>query len=349
MTPSPITQNLILRDRRAIIRWLAVCAVLVALMVLVGGYTRLSGSGLSITAWKPVHGTLPPMNAAQWQEEFSAYQQSPQYRKINSGMTLDAFKGIFWPEFIHRLFGRIIGAVFFLPLLVFIKRKSLTRRFGWRLAGIFALGGLQGLIGWLMVKSGLIDNPEVSPALLAMHLAMALAVFAFILWAILDIVPSGLCLVPSEKIQSTRHKAQGTFLLWFALLCMQIVLGALMAGHHAGLIYNTWPLMNDRFMPDSWEDIPLIQFLHRNLAILVTVGFLFWWYWHRIYAKNSGLNKICLWVLVILWSQFNLGVMTLLHMVPLPLALAHQMTALLLFTVSLVLLHRLSPSNDGVR
>ncbi len=156
------------------------------MMVIIGGYTRLSGSGLSITEWKPIHGTLPPLNESQWQEEFSAYQHSPQYRKINSGMTLAEFKTIFWPEYIHRLLGRIIGAVFFLPLVVFAIRGSISKRFGWRLAGIFALGGLQGLIGWLMVASGLVDNPQVSAIRLALHMGVAFAILGMVVWMAMD-------------------------------------------------------------------------------------------------------------------------------------------------------------------
>ncbi len=158
------------------------------MMVMIGGYTRLSGSGLSITEWKPVHGTIPPLNDIEWLQEFSAYQHSPQYQKVNMGMTFEEFKTIFWPEYIHRLLGRIIGAVFFVPLVIFGLRRSISKRFGWRLIGIFALGGLQGLIGWLMVKSGLVDTPQVSAVRLALHLSVAFAILGMLVWAVIDIL-----------------------------------------------------------------------------------------------------------------------------------------------------------------
>lgn len=334
LTPNPI------------IIWLLACATLVAAMVLVGGYTRLSGSGLSITTWKPIHGIVPPLNDYEWLEEFAAYQHSPQYQKTNQGMTLLEFKTIFWPEYFHRVLGRLIGIIFFVPLVVFALRRSFSRRFGWRLLGIFALGGLQGLIGWLMVASGLVDNPHVSHIRLALHLSVAFLIYGLIVWAILD-VKCGVCLVPGKGPQGTRHKAQGTYYFWFALLCLQIILGALLAGLHGGLIYNTWPDMNGQMAPEGLlaaplhENITLLQFTHRTSAILLVLGFLFWWYLQREYVKNCHLGALCLLVAAVLAVQFALGVATLLLQVPLSLALIHQMTALLLFTVALVLLHRL--------
>lgn len=341
-----MTHDLIHRDRRAAILWLALCAALVACMVLVGGYTRLSGSGLSITSWKPIHGTIPPLGEAEWQEEFDAYRLSPQYQKINRGMSLGEFKTIFWPEYFHRLLGRLMGAVFFLPLVVFVLRRALSRRLAWRLAGIFALGGLQGVIGWLMVASGLVDNPNVSHLRLALHLSLAFAIFALILWTLLDIAGSGQWAVNREKLPSTVHRPLATYSLWFTLLCIQIVYGAFVAGLHAGLIFNTWPDMNGQFLPDGlaagepwYENIIMIQFIHRKLAVLLAVGFLFWWWRYRDYVKNNRLGSICTGVTAIIAAQFTLGVATLLNQVPLPLALAHQMTALLLFAASVVLLH----------
>lgn len=326
------------RDRRAIIFWLSLCALLVSAMVVIGGYTRLSGSGLSITEWKPIHGALPPLNEAEWQEEFAAYQQSPQYQKVNRGMSLDEFKIIFWPEFFHRLLGRIIGAVFFIPLVVFAMRKSFSTRFGWRLLGIFALGGLQGLIGWLMVKSGLVNDPHVSYLRLALHLAVAFAILGMLVWAILDVVTSYELRIKSTNLLATRNSQLVTYLLWFTLLCLQIILGSFMAGLHGGLIYNTWPGMDTSGV---WsEKIATVQFLHRRLAELLAGGFLFWWYLCRAYVKNKHLGKGCAVVTVILAMQFALGVVTLLHQAPLVLALAHQAVALLLFVASVILLYK---------
>ncbi len=327
----------IYKDNSAVWYWLFLCTALVVLMVLVGGYTRLSGSGLSITQWKPIHGVIPPLGLEQWQEEFAAYQQSPQYQKINMGMTLEEFKSIYWPEYMHRLLGRLIGMVFFIPLVVFALRRSISRQFGWRLAGIFALGGLQGLMGWLMVASGLVDNPHVSHIRLAAHLILAFALFALLLWAVLD-----------TKNETPARPAPNAYSLWFALLCLQVILGALLAGLHGGLIYNTWPTMNGEWIssdiaetPGVMENIPLIQFLHRTLAVLVAGGFLLWWHWQWAYVKNNHLGKVCAGVTAVIALQFILGVFTLLFHVPLPLALAHQMTGLLLFGLAVILLHML--------
>jgi len=329
---------LIHRDRRAILLWLMACALLVAMMVMIGGYTRLSGSGLSITAWKPIHGTIPPLDAQEWREEFAAYQASPQYQKVNRSMTLEEFKIIFWPEYIHRLLGRIIGAVFFVPLIFFAARRSFSARFGWRLAGIFALGGAQGLIGWLMVASGLVDDPQVSAVRLALHLGVAFAILGMMVWAIMDVSSS------PRRRESIREwiPAYAGMTIWFTLLCLQIILGALMAGMHAGLVYNTWPTMNGQFLPDGLlaDNLTFIQFLHRNIAVLVAVGFLFWWYFNREYVKNAHLGKVCARIAAIIAAQFTLGVLTLLYSAPLKLALAHQAVALMLFVAALGLLHK---------
>ena len=345
-----MTTPLITRDRRAIIIWLSLCALLVAAMVCIGGYTRLSGSGLSITSWKPIHGVLPPLNIVQWSEEFGAYQQSPQFQKVNSGMTLAEFKEIFWPEFFHRLLGRLVGAVFFLPLIVFAVRRSITQRFGWRLAGIFALGGLQGLIGWLMVASGLVDDPHVSPLRLALHLSVAFTIFGTLLWAIFDVQKAAPSLtlppvgerehcIPSPASRGRVREGAALFYAFFTLLCLQIILGAFMAGLHAGLVYNTWPTMNGQWLPDglTHDHLTLVQFFHRTVAVLVAFSFVFWWYYNRNYVKNNRLYKICAVVAITLTAQFILGILTLINAVPLNLALTHQMTALLLFGASIVL------------
>ncbi len=339
---------LLRRDHKKIILWLSLCAALVACMVMLGGYTRLSGSGLSITTWKPIHGTLPPLNYAQWQEEFEAYRLSPQFEQVNYDMTLDDFKAIFWPEYLHRLLGRLVGVVFFIPFAAFLWRGSITRAFGWRLITVFALGGLQGLVGWLMVKSGLVDEPRVSHLRLAAHLAMAFAIFALILWAVLDVKRDGrvqMAILPPKVL--TAYKC------WFSVLCVQIVFGAFMAGLHAGLIYNTWPDMNGQAIPDDmwymspWyinflSNVATVQFIHRNLAVALAFGFVLWWYCSRKYVNNLAMRRLCLSVAAIIATQFTLGVLTLLHMVPLPLAWLHQLTGLILFAAGILLLHELT-------
>lgn len=342
-----MSHHLIIKNRNQVIAWLMICALFVASMVLVGGYTRLSGSGLSITQWKPIHGIIPPYNETQWQEEFEAYKNTPQYRLVNSGMSLDEFKAIFWPEFFHRLLGRLIGAVFFFPFILFYLNKSLTKQFSARMLGIFILGGMQGAIGWIMVKSGLQDIPYVNHIKLALHLVIAFIIFALILWAILDI--------KSEKEQSyTSSPPIGAvnitaYKIWFFAMLLQIIFGAFMAGTHAGLIYNTWPDMNGEFFPDEILDqsdnilnnITFIQFIHRNLAIVVSAGFLLWWYKNKRYISLNNLNKICIFIVFIIFAQFSSGVFTLIYHVPLSLALFHQMNSLLLWAASIWLFYRL--------
>jgi heme a synthase len=346
---------LITRDHKPILLWLSLCLLFVALMVLVGGYTRLSGSGLSITEWKPVHGVIPPIGEAEWLEEFESYKATPQFKLVNSDMSLDGFKEIFWPEFIHRLLARSIGLIFFLPMIIFAIRRSISKRFFWRMAGIFALGGLQGAMGWIMVKSGLQDAPYVSHIKLTLHLCLAFIIFALILWAILDALKQS---CHPELAEGSLHDKSNililypqsfttTFKLWFTLLSIQIIFGGLMAGSHAGLIYNTWPDMNGEYIPSGilagvlLENTIFIQFIHRWLAILVTILFLLWCCHYKTYIKSQNITKMCIMIFIIILMQFALGVLTLLGNVPLPLALAHQMTALLLWFASVALLHKI--------
>lgn len=348
------------------------CIQLIALTVMVGGYTRLSGSGLSITQWKPIHGIIPPLSEAQWQEEFAAYKTTPQYRLINNDMSVSGFKTIFWPEFIHRLLGRLIGMVFAIPLLIFAIRKSITGRLLWRTLGIFVLGGLQGAIGWIMVKSGLESSPYVSHTKLALHLSIAFAIFALILWTIFDIVECGkLGKKANKPISPTPNRHHITsYKFWFFLLCLQIIFGAFMAGLHAGLVYNTWPTMNGEFLPSEilsslqsgnqsrtlaeqaasmLQNITLIQFIHRTLAVFIAAYFLFWWYSHREYIKINQFNKGCILVTFITFTQFILGVLTLIYHVPLPIALMHHFTALILWSASIYLLYLLTNCNKNIK
>lgn len=336
------------RDDAAIRLWLVLCALLVVGMVAVGGYTRLSGSGLSITQWKPIHGVVPPMGEQEWQEEFDLYRATPQYEKVNAGMTMEDFKAIFWPEFLHRLLARAVGLVFFVPLLAFAVRRSISKRFFWRLTGIFALGGAQGLMGWLMVASGLVDAPYVSHLRLAAHLSLAFLILALILWCILDL--------KQGKPENPPVKLRLFYQLWFAALCVQIVWGAFVAGTHAGLMYNSFPTMNGQFLPSElWEEgsvshnlffnLTLIQFIHRWLAVAVAFGFIFWWYKARSYVTQKA-SFYCFALLAVIAAQFTLGVLTLLWQVPLHLALAHQLCAVLLFSLAVIVLHKLTKKTE---
>lgn len=337
---------LLYRDQRLVALWLAACAVLILMMVMLGGYTRLSGSGLSITQWKPIHGTLPPLSEQDWQEEFDAYKASPQYQQVNRGMTMEQFHSIFWPEYTHRLLGRLIGMIFLLPLLLFALRRSLSRRFSWRLALIFALGGMQGLMGWLMVKSGLVDMPRVSHLRLAAHLGLALLIFSFILWAFMDI---------TRHVRGKRPPSNAArwYIAWLCLLAVQLLLGAFMAGLHGGLVYNTYPTMNGQWVPDGlWymhpiymnfiDNITLIQFMHRLVAAMVAAGFVLWWYLYREYVKNNALGRGCIRVALIIAVQFTLGVLTLLNQSPLMLALIHQFVAVILLAQALIVAHAIT-------
>lgn len=328
---------------RAITLWLTLCAILVVSMVAIGGYTRLSGSGLSITEWKPIHGSIPPLNDAEWQEEFEKYQQIPQYRAINPDMTLAEFKQIFWPEFLHRLLGRIIGIVFIIPLIFFWINGAFSHRFGCSLLAIFSLGGLQGFMGWYMVSSGLVENIYVSHFRLAAHLALALLLLGMIMWKILS-VERGAWNVEREDLHAATLPRL-TFAMWFTLLCLQILYGALVAGLHAGLLYNSWPTMNGEWVPSGlsvaiFTDHTTVQFIHRMLAIFIAIGFGFWWFFSRIYVRNAGLVKLAASLACVIALQITLGVLTLVNAVPLGLGMLHQMTAVALFVLSIVLLHK---------
>ncbi len=314
--------NLIPSNRKPIIGWLWVCLLLVALMVTVGGLTRLTESGLSMVEWKPTT-ILPPLDQTSWEEEFTKYQQSPQYKKVNHGMKLAEFKEIFWLEYIHRLLGRLVGVVFSLPYLFFLTKKMLPTPLAVRLGGILILGGLQGVIGWYMVKSGLIDQPWVSPVRLAMHLGLAMLIFGLILWHIL-VIKHGI----PVKWRFSNY--------WgFALILLfgQILLGALVAGMDAGLLYNTFPDMNGEWLPngiwllDPWyrnlaENGTTVHFLHRLGALLVTIALI------TLASRNIKQS----WpVLMALAYQITLGAMTVIYGVPIVLASAHQVAALVLF------------------
>lgn len=321
-------------------------------MVLVGGYTRLSGSGLSITDWKPVHGVAPPLNEGEWEQEFTLYKASPQYQLVNQGMALDEFKDIFWPEYWHRVLGRSVGIVFLLPFLGFILRRSISFRFALRLSLIFALGGAQGFIGWFMVKSGLIDDPYVSPIKLAMHLSTAFLILCGLLWAILDLWnPWG------ESPHALPRRHLRFFYVLLGLLVVQIIYGAFVAGLKAGLVYNSFPTMNGEWVPDGmtnlspWHEnlhhnVTLVQFSHRWNAMALLFLLPIWWYCAMPHVISKSIRRTA-WVMIAALSlQVTLGVLTLIKQVPLGLALKHQMTALLLLASMVALLHAFRCGNN---
>jgi cytochrome c oxidase assembly protein subunit 15 len=316
---------------RAVAIWLLAVAVVVLAMVVVGGSTRLTGSGLSITEWKPVRGVVPPLDAAQWQAEFAHYQAIPQYQLINRGMTLDQFKGIYWWEWTHRLLGRLLGVVFFVPFVVFAVRREIPSRLFLRLAGIFVLGGLQGLIGWWMVASGLKDRVYVAPERLMVHLGLAFALLGALVWTALD--------AWAGWARQTLPSPWGRRALWLVgLIFVQVLLGALVAGNHAGLVYNDWPLMNGRFLPDHYAGPGLwatlahshgaVQLHHRLLAYLITIVALGLGAaaWRSDYLARDA-KLLALGVAGAVLVQVALGITTLMLTAPVGLSLAHQVMA----------------------
>jgi cytochrome c oxidase assembly protein subunit 15 len=306
---------------------------MVALMVLIGGLTRLTNSGLSIVEWNPIHGVIPPLNESEWMEEFAKYQQSPEYLKINHGMLLDEFKSIFALEYIHRLVGRIAGAIFLLPLLFFAFKKHIPFALGKRLALIFALGLCQGVIGWYMVKSGLVDDPHVSHFRLALHLTFAFVIYGMLFWYGLEVQKPG-----------TRTPLPGYrfSLALTALILLQTIFGAFVAGLDAGLVYNEFPKMGGVWIPqelyNSFSNVGLdgilhdpvsVQFLHRVIALIVTLTVL------AFSIRHYRLRTPVYLLVLALFLQVGLGIATLTHEVPVALASAHQMGALLLFSIAL--------------
>lgn len=319
--------------------WLITCMACVVLMVFIGGVTRLTESGLSIVEWKLVTGIFPPMTQAGWEAELQEYRASPEYQQVNKGMSVAEFKQIYWLEWLHRLLGRLTGLVFLLPLIYFAARRTLapwlTRRMV--IAGLLVLA--QGTLGWLMVYSGLQDDPRVSPLRLAAHLSLAFFLFCWLYITWLDATHA-----------ARPHPSRGAALAIrgvIALLGVQIVLGAFVAGMDAGLIYNTWPLMDGDWVPphlfhlEPWYRnliayIPMVQWQHRSFAYVVSaaiIGFILW-QWRS--GPRFALSLLAL-VLVV---QFKLGVLTLIHAVPIALGSAHQMVALLLLAISLHVAYR---------
>ncbi|MGN6517682.1 MAG: COX15/CtaA family protein [Rhizomicrobium sp.] len=327
-----------LESRRAVGIWLLAVAAIIACMVVVGGLTRLTGSGLSITEWDPIVGAIPPLNHAEWMDAFHKYQQIPQYTRENAGMTLEGFKGIFWWEWSHRLLGRLIGVVFFVPFLWFAWRGAITRKEIPRMIVLFLLGGLQGFVGWWMVESGLEVRVSVSQYRLAIHLGVALILFGAILWTALEYL--------RPKIVEARASYSGWGLAFAGLVYFQMLLGAIVAGLHAGLIYNTWPSMDGRLAPEDafffspwWtnftENAGLAQFDHRMIAYLVGIGaFALWLRGRR--ARLAGLARTSGDVVLgITGLQIILGILTLLNQVPEALAATHQLTAVALLASAL--------------
>ena len=323
-------------SNRAIAIWLFVMAFLVAMMVVIGGVTRLTGSGLSMVEWRPLIGTLPPLSQAEWMRVFTLYQASPEYNDINYGMSLAEFKLIFFWEYFHRLWGRMLGIAFALPLAYFAFRKMIPQGYKLPLLVLLFLGGMQGVIGWWMVKSGLVSDPTVSQYRLATHLGMALFIYGMLLW-------TGFNLFYGKALRPSGHM-MGVV----TIVAITIIAGAFVAGMDAGLLYNEYPLMGDGLVPieygeeglsDPFENPAAAQFHHRWIAVLAVIGVLtLWRRANRIaHIRNRGIT-----VGAIVLGQFTLGIITLLNGVPVWMGAAHQLGAVLLLGACLWCVHGLS-------
>ena len=330
-------------------RWLMLITFLVGLMILVGGLTRLTDSGLSITKWDLISGIIPPLTLDSWQQSFSLYKKIPEFKLQNSLMTLDEFKVIFWWEYIHRLLGRLIGALYFFPLIYFLKKKYINQKNQFHLFIILFAILLQGFLGWYMVMSGLTENIDVSHYRLSLHLTLAFIIFIMLLWNYLK-------LSNHQTFFIKEYFPKYILTIFLILIILQISVGALVSGLDAAQIYQTWPLMNQHYFPDdskindlfsfkSFEIPSLVQFLHRNLAYLIFSLFLIIF---LIIVKNknySYLKKTAFYVFAFLFLQVFLGVLTILSGAQIIIASAHQVCSIFLVTFSLILIFKNSKIN----
>jgi cytochrome c oxidase assembly protein subunit 15 len=314
-------------DRRQVAAWLLACAALAFLIVVVGGVTRLTRSGLSIVEWQPLVGAIPPLNEADWQRLFAQYRETPEFKLVNFDMSLEGFKRIFWWEYVHRLLGRVIGLVFLLPLLWFWLRRRIDKALAWKLGAVFLLGAAQGALGWYMVKSGLVEDPRVSQFRLTAHLGLALAIFSAQLWIALDLV------------KARTRVPRGLAAALPAIVFLMALSGGMVAGLRAGYAYNSFPLMNGHVVPpeiwllDPWwrnfgYNMATVQFVHRAFFwLLLVLVPLAWWRCRALGAAHALAAAFAL--------QAALGIWTLLLGVPVALAAAHQGGAVLLLGAAL--------------
>lgn len=339
--------------RRQIAIWLFICSAMVFSIVVVGGVTRLTHSGLSIVEWQPIVGIVPPLNLEEWEATFDKYKATPEYQKVNHQMSLDEFKGIFYWEYWHRVLGRLIGVVFFVPFVYFWVRKKIEPALAPKLLGIFILGGLQGAMGWYMVKSGLVDDPRVSQYRLTAHLSIAFLIFVSMMWVALGLLA-----------ERARHTADAVVRrlqrvgFWLTILAAyMVVTGGFVAGIRAGKAYNTFPLMNGHIVPpeifmiDPWylnffNNMATVQFDHRLGAWIL--AFVVPWFWFRLRtaAVSFRARQVASLLLVVVAGQISLGIATLLLAVPVGLGAAHQGGAVVVFGVLLWLNHELRVASE---
>lgn len=335
------------KDNKAVIYWLLTGCILIFIMVVVGGITRLTHSGLSISNYKLISGTIPPMNDIEWNEAFDLYKQYPEYQKLNSNMNLEEFKDIYFWEWIHRVIGRFIGLVFVIPFLYLLIRKQLSKSTIKKAIILLVMGGFQGFLGWYMVKSGLVDRPDVSHYRLAAHLTTAFLTFAYTFWVALDLM------FPNKK--EIDKKFRNFIRIGLVVLIIQIIYGAFVAGLDAGWIHNHWPFMNEGKLIHETvyiEQNPTylnflegksgVQFVHRTLAYVVVIFILAIWYKAKRMTlttlQTKGINAL----LIMVGVQFLLGVLTLIYAVPVWLGVLHQIGAFILLSAMTFTLHRFS-------
>lgn len=330
------------KDRRAVGYWLLFMTAIVLLMVMVGGATRLTESGLSMTDWRPVTGALPPLSDTAWQEEFRKYQQSPEYRLRNSGMSIDDFKGIFYWEWGHRLLGRLIGLFFFVPMVWFWVKRRIPEGYKPCLVTLFILGGSQGLLGWYMVMSGLVDEPAVSHYRLTAHLMLALFIMAALFWTALSLLNPRPVNTSSKRLKVLTH-------ISMTVLGLQLIMGALVAGLKAGLIFNTWPMMGEGFVPEGllavspvWrnfiDNAITVQFDHRLGAYVLSVLVLIIVWQAR--SAPLAVRRAATYLFITIVIQMILGIITLVHEVPVFWGTAHQGGGAVVLLAMINLMHK---------
>ena len=330
--------------------WLFICCGMIFGMVVLGGLTRLTGSGLSMVTWAPVLGWLPPLDEATWREVFRHYQGSPEFMKINFGMDLEGFKGIFWLEYLHRLIGRLTGLLFLLPFFYFLFRRQIDRPLARHFVFIFFLGGLQGGMGWYMVQSGLVDNPHVSHYRLTLHLGFAFLIYAYIFWLAVGLKMRQLA--QEHETLAPHFRLAATLLT--GLIFLTVLSGGLVAGLHAGLTFNTFPLMDGLWFPLPYmtsqpfifnflENVAAVQWGHRILAVTVFFSILLFWFLVRRASPSPPIRMGTQLLFVMSALQIILGISTLLLYVPVSLASIHQSGALVLFTLALFVTRQLYP------
>lgn len=344
-------------SNRQIFWWLIIGCVLIFTIVIVGGITRLSGSGLSIVEWDVIMGTIPPLNENEWNSIFDNYKKYPQYQIINYEMTVSEFKTIFWWEYIHRVLGRLIGVVFIIPFLIFLTQGKINKNLLKKLLFIFALGALQGLAGWWMVKSGLVDKPSVSAYRLTFHLLLALILYSFIFYTALTVKNLQTQKTEMNFIQKLFKK---TSYLIMILVFIQMMYGGFMAGLKAGLFYPSFPKMKEQWIPDGmlvikplwknlFENITTVQFIHRYLGLLLLVLIVVYCIFMLRMATQKLYKNLAYSLLAIIIIQVTLGILTLLSSVQLLLGVLHQIVAVILLTIIIYFNHQVKFNNINLK